>query len=52
MATYLFQKLLHLTPLDSDGLAVLVCTLFVAYVVVVGLKLIIDNVMKDMKKNY
>ena len=50
MATYLFQKLLHLTPLDSDGLAVLVCTLFVAYIVVVGLKLIIDNVTKDMKK--
>ena len=49
MATYLFQNLLHLTPLDSDGIAVLVCTLLIAYILVVGLQMIIDNVVKDMK---
>ena len=49
MATYLFQDLLHLTPLDSDGIAVLVCTLLIAYILVVGLQMIIDNVVKDMK---
>lgn len=49
MATYLFQNLLHLTPLDSDGLAVLVCTLSIAYILVVGLKLILDNIFKEMQ---
>ncbi len=50
MATYLFQNLLHLTSLDSLGMAVLVNTLFIAYILVVGLKIIIDTIVKDMKK--
>ena len=50
MATYLFQNLLHLTPLNSDGIAILVCALAISYILVVGLKIIIDNIVKDMKK--
>ena len=50
MATYLFQNLLHLTPLNSDGIAILVCALATSYILVVGLKIIIDNIVKDMKK--
>ena len=50
LASYLFADLLHLTPLNSNGIVILVCTLLVAYILVSGLKIIIDNVMHDMKK--
>lgn len=50
LASYLFADLLHLTPLNSNGIVILICTLLVAYILVSGLKIIIDNVMHDMKK--
>ena len=49
MAVYLFQKLLQLTPLSSDGIAILLVTLVISYILVVGLKKVIENIGKDMK---
>lgn len=49
MAVYLFQNILQLPAIDSDGLAILIGVLVLGYIIVTGLKILIENITKDMK---
>ncbi len=49
-AVLLFRNLLHLTPVDGDAIVILVASLILAYIIVTGLKNLINNLVKDLEK--
>ena len=49
-AVILFRNFLHLTPIDGDALTIFVANLVLAYIVVTGLKSLINNLSKDLEK--
>lgn len=49
-AVILFKNLLHLSGISEQGIIILVSALILAYIVVTGLKHLINNLSQDLEK--